>query len=257
MHYPDQFDFERTSAYALSDVNAILADIAGLVPSVKSLRTDRFEEGRVCASNHLRIVLETTHDRHSFAITPELTASKPLPLAKAFNLTTVQVDHLVDRCLALAELNPMGSWCIDASPVKPLDVTASTVDGKSIPKDSYLAETCEILAEEFTRVGVIRTDYQITFGKGPTGTQRRRAYLRFLTQDLRREVAAIDTSGMPLHARQQILKSDENRKLLALNLFRMKFWSRQLGCSPDALAETIPILSFLSSSLHITRMQLR
>jgi len=256
MAYPQQYDFERTSPYSRAAADDCLAQIANLLPKCHALRTDRFVAGPVGPPNHLRVMLEGENIRQGFAITPALSISTGAKVASAFNLDSRGIDDLLDVSIRLADLNASGSWCLRPSKTKPFAVTRTTAFGKPIDSDSYLAETCEILAEEFSLVGTIQIDHHITFGKGPTATQRRRAYMRFFDVE-GNELAAIDTSGMPLHARQQILKMDDSRNLLELNLWRMKQWSRQIGATPDGLAEAIPILVFLASSLHVTHMQLR
>lgn len=251
-----QADLDAVRPYDKGRLEALLTRLADLIPGCTSLRTDRFLGDAISESNPLRLVYDHPRGGGHVSIFPSGQIHGAQKLGKQAGLSSEGVREVADLVRQLADLNPLGAWSIASSDVPPFVVTPTSAEGEPITPDSYLSEVCGILAEEFTLCDVIRIHYQITEAKPPHRSQRRRAFLRFETSS-GHELAAIDGSGIPLHARQQILKRDPNTAMLQLNLARMRYWAAQLGATPDHLAETFPILSFLTSTLHITEMRLR
>lgn len=253
---PIESDLQRIQPYSLPTVDAILSRFAALIPGCISLRTDRFNAAPIGADNPLRLVYDHPQGTGYLSVFPSGEVQGGGKLARTLGLSSRDIAEVVRLLQELGSLNSFGAWCLANSEAPSFVVTPQAANGEAIASDSYLAETCSILGEEFTLCDRIQIQYHITEAKGPARPQRRRAFLRFFAQD-GRELAAIDGAGMALHARQQILKRDANQNILALNMARMRYWARQLGTNADHLAETFPTLSFFTSSLHVTELRLR
>lgn len=243
-------DYEAIRPYDGRVLQSTLDELHALIPNVTAVRTDRFKGEPINEKNPMRLILEHgAHGKFRMGV-PEDAANAPVGhIVKEMRVSADVARAALVACARLAALNPNGAWAVAPSHVPRLDVDRTQAGGKPLKPTDYLAETCDILAEELTQVGAIRFDY-LTGDRG-----RRRAFMRFIGKTGSEEVAAIDAGGIALHARQQILKPDDE-SMLELNLWRMRRWADQLGTDPDTLAELFPILVFLTSSLHLTRIDL-
>ena len=247
---------ERLAPYSQKRVDEILEELHQLVPDMAAVRTDRFHGAELSQSNPQRILIEHGAGKKFRMGVPALLVGAPTGHIRSnLNLTARDAELVLKCCSELVSLNPMGAWCVTPSPMEPLVVNIHSAGGNPIQRDSYLSETCDILAENLPNVGAIEIDYRITGNTGGASIQRRRAFLRFVAKNGIHEVAAIDTAGIALHARHQILKP-RDEEMLELNLWRMQFWADTLGTTPDNLAEVFPTLVFLNSALHVTRIDL-
>lgn len=248
---------QRLVPYSQQRVDQILEQLHQLVPGICSVRTDRFLGAEISQSNPQRVIIERGQgQKFRMGVPAQLLGAPTGHIRSNLNIPARDAELVLKGCMELASLNPMGSWCVTPTLVDALIVNVGTADGNPIERDSYLSETCDILAENLPNVGSIEVDYRISGGKtGGSSVQRRRAFMRFSARDGRNEVAAIDTSGIALHARHQILKP-RNEEMLDLNLWRMQFWADTLGTTPDNLAEVFPTMVFLTSALHVTRLEL-
>lgn len=249
--------FEVFGPYDSLALQADLDALAGLIPSLVAIRTDRFHAEPISDRNPLRLILEHgAHGRFRMGVPDDPAAAPTGHIAREFGIDATAARAVLVAATRLVDRNANGAWTVRPTPVPALTVSRSHANGRPLNPTDYLAETCEILADELKGVGSIRIDYLVQSDRGG----RRRAFLRFMGRQDDTEVAAIDAGGIALHARQQILKDivdSTEPAMQALNLWRMQRWAEQLGTTPDALAEIFPILVFFSSSLHVTKIELQ
>lgn len=240
--------------YPVEPFRTQLAIIKDLAPSAISLRTDRFKLGPVSEDSPMRIIIELGKQKPFYLSLNQVHGKNPIPhITRQLGVAVPEAERLRDAFQAIADMNAMGAWCVAPSGVKRLDLSRDKLGDRVLDPEGYLAEVCQILADDFPSVGRIDIQTHITEAGGK---QRRRSFYRFLSPDGALELAALDGSGFPIHVRAQ-LNPDPDDEMLPLCDGRMRFWAAQLGTTAELLAETFGTLSFLVSTLHVTRIHLR
>lgn len=244
--------------YNAAEVQDLLGRLASVIPTLATLRTDKFKPEEIGPGNPQRVFIEYGANQvFKLSLASETGASPHVHIGSRLKIDENKARYALRILKHITTLNHLGAWCVSPSEVDELVLHRDAVGSRPLGVHSYLRETCDLLAEELPHVGEIRIEYQITqVGPQQRGQQRRRAFLRFLAPDGIHEVAALDAAGFALHARHQLLEP-AGESMLELNLSRMDHWSRQLGVSSEVLAEIFGMLTFLTSALHVTRIQLR
>lgn len=252
--------FDNIAPYDTDACLQHLGLVRELIPDALVLRTDRLSAGDISETNGQRIFIELPGEKFRVGVFPNY-ENRPFGyLTKKFGITAKNAFNLQRAMFMLARMSPLSAWPLQTSQISPFAFSQFLCKGEPILADSYLAETCEILAEDLPAVSSIDIDYLITGKPNSRAGTRRRAFIRFNGSG-RKQLLSIDSAGMPIHARKQILqKLDDGEAddgMFRLNLFRMERWASALGTTPDNLAEVFPTLIFLTSSLHVTRIDLR
>lgn len=256
----DNAVFDTVRPYEHAACQGLLAHIASLIPSAISVRTDRTSAGSISDTNGQRIFIELPAEKYRVGLRPDPKELPAVHLAKKFNLDRDDAQELQCSLTTLASMSSLAAWPMKTSTVPPLIVSKTHCMDQPLASGSYLSETCEILAEDLPGVASIEMDYVITGNPRAKVGSRRRAFIRFIGKQPGTELLSIDSAGMPLHARKQILKTidteNDNEQMFLLNLYRMESWAKALGTDADTLAETFPTLNFFASSLHVTKIEL-
>lgn len=250
--------FDARQPYSAEAAADCIATIREHLPMVEVIRTDRIMAGPITAANQQRAMLEIGNKRYRIGLLEDLGANRSGYLARDYGLTRQQAVDVVEAAWGLSRLNSIGAWCTQADAIEPFVVSRDMARGKPIAATSYIGETCEILAEELPGVSSIDIDYNIKEPKNGKGMARRRAFLRFNGPEEGCEVASLDSAGIAVHARSQILRDlEEGDAMDVLDRFRMEWWAGAMQTHPDHLAEVMPTLVFFTSVLHVTRIELR
>lgn len=247
-----------TAPYPVTDFHSMLVRLRQMVPSVLSLRTDRYNAQPAGPGNPLRVILEMTgREPFKVSLVAEGGRSPHVHIAQKLRLEEDDARYVLRILLHIASVNPLGAWCLAPTEVDEVLLSHRRIGSKLLAHDSFLAEAVQVMAEDMPAVSAIAIDYHLTNpSPGKHGQARRRAFVRFLGADGDTELAALDSAGFALHARHQLLEP-EGDPMLELNLSRMAQWAAQIGISPEILAETFATLGFLTAALHVTRIELR
>lgn len=252
-----QLSSNGPTPYSADENQQHLKDLRDRLPNLCIVRTDRTKPGPHDESNPVRTTLEFANGYVVKIILADYVPRRDMErLAKKLTVNPTEFQTVLCLLKMIASNNVLGTWCLIHSEEESIVLSSRHIGDKLLVPTDYLYNTRLQLADDLIGVGEILVDSMLNPIVEGSKKVSRRSFLRFMSPDGKHEVAAIEAMIFASHARYQLLKLTDD-PMQEIYQARMEHWSNQLNLTPDVMAELFGTLLFLTTTMHITRVQLR